>query len=467
MTADRPRSAAEASIVAEADGAESHSDVPSCVPDWVSGIELPGLVPLLAPARRVLAVLGALDGIAAPAAVIAAHADLTTMETLRHLRHLTWHGLAQPGKAEGRSFRAAPGPSPLRPAVLTFDGYARATAWYLGCAFEAARVLGVAELPGHDQITLDPDRPPRGFIERPEALAWFIDERDGLVQEVGLARELGDHAQAWRLALLMLNISCLTGPWGGWRRVYEHGIAATFRDHHRAARAMIEECAGDLELADGDVAAARGCHQRSLDIRSDDGDRAAVVRSIHALGLTWLREDSLPEAQILFDQAIELAADVSDKEHEALAQMSLGVVHARTGRTDAAVNELRAAIPLLRSNGWDVYVVQALVAIAVAHRLAGNLSSAEHAALEAQMAAVESGIPLLVPEPLIEHAHVQASLGHLRVARALLHEAYGIWRELGDESRAESVLLEIDRICPHAFAGPGGDVGSVDAVVAE
>lgn len=244
MTADRGRPAATAPAEAEEDGAESDSDVQPCVPDWASGIELPGIIPLLAPARRVLAMLGALDGVEHHAAVIAAHADLTTMQALRHLRHLARHGLAEPGKAETSSFREAPGLTPLRPAVLTFDGYARATTWHLACAFEAAGVLGVAELPGHEQLSRDPDRPPHGFTGRPEALAWFIGARDGLLQEVGLAGELGDHVQAWRLALLMLSISSLTGPWDGWRRVYEHGIAAAYRDHHRAARAMLEECAG-------------------------------------------------------------------------------------------------------------------------------------------------------------------------------------------------------------------------------
>lgn len=467
MTAGLTRPPASAFIGADQDGSPASGDISLGVPDWASGIELPGVVPLIAPARRVLAVLAALDGAEAPAAVIAAHADLTTLQALRHLRHLTRHGLAQSGKADVNSFRAAPRPSPLRPTVLTFDGYARAAAWHLACAFEAARVLGVADLPGHEKITRDPERPPRGFTGRLEALAWFIDERDGLVQVVALAGELGDHAQAWRLALLVLNISCLAGLWEGWRRVYEHGIAAAYRDHHRLARAMLEECAGNLELAAGDVAGARECHQRSLEIRSADGDTAAVVRSIHALGLTWLHEGSLPEAQILFEQARELAADAADKEHEALAQMSLGIVHARNGRTDTAINELRGSIPLLRSAGRDMHVVHALVAIAVAHRFAGDLSCAEQAASDAQTAAVEIGIPRLLPDPLIEHARVQAALGHLRVARALLHEAHGIWRELGDEARAESVLLEIDRICPHAFAGPGGAVtGSADAVVA-
>jgi len=465
MTADVPGQSTAPASEADQYGDVVRSDVPLGVPERASGIELPGVIPLIAPARRVLAVLAALDGAAdAPAAVIAAHADLTTPQTLRHLRHLVRNGLAQPGKADTASFRAAPGPFPLRPAVLTFACYARATAWHLGCAFEAARELGVAVLPGGEQIAPDAQRPPHRFADRTDALGWFVDERDRLLEEVGLARELGNAAHAWRLALLVLNISTLVGRWDGWQRVYEHGLAAAFRDSHRAARAMLEERGGILELAGGDAAAARRCHQRALEVRSADGDSAGVVRSIYSLGLTWLREDSLPEAEILLEEALALAIELGDEEYVGLAWMSLGTVHARTGRTDTAIDLLHAAIPPLRSSGRDAERSAALTTIAFSHRLAGDLLRAEQAALEAETLAVESGISLLSPGPLVEHAHVQAALGHLRVARALLHEAEGICHELGDESRALHIRLEICRIGRCVSTGPTDDAAGPTSV---
>ena len=446
MTARLARPPASAFIGADQDGSPADGDISLGVPDWASGIELPGVIPLIAPARRVLAVLAALDGVESPAAVIAAHADLSTAQALRHLRHLIRHQLAQPGTPESGSFRAAPGPSPLRPAVFTCDGYARATAWHLGCTFQAARMLGVAELPGHEEIAPDPHRPPLIFTDRSHALDWFVREREKLLREIGAARELGSHNQAWRLALLMLNISTLAGSRDGWQRAYEHGIEAAYRDTHRRARAMLEEYGGHLALIGGDPVEARRHYQRSLETRSADGDTEAVIRSLHGLGLTWLHADSLPEAEILFDQARDLAREAGDREREALAHTHLGAIHARTGRASLARDELPAALAALFAAGRDRDTVQATVTLAEAHRSCDDLARAERTALEAVSAAVQTGIPLLMPAPLVEHARIQAARGHLRVALALLYEAKAIYDEHGHESYAAGVGREIDRV---------------------
>lgn len=447
MTARLPRPPASASSDADlGSGCPAESDNSLWASDWASGIDLPGVIPLVAPARRVLAVLAALDGAEAPAAVIAAHSDISTAQALRHLRHLSRHQLAQPSKTGPGSFRAAPGPSPLRPAILACDGYTRATAWHLACTFESAQVLGVADLPGREQIAPDPQRPPLSFTDRSHALDWFVGERARLLREIGVARESGGYAQAWRLALLTLNISTLTGAWDGWQQAYEHGIAAAYRDTHRGARAMIEEYGGHLDLAGGDPAAARTRYQRALEIRSADGDAQAVIRSLHGLGLTWLHADSLPEAEILFDQACDLAREGGDQEREAVARIHLGAIHARTGRAGMARDELSAALAASFAMDHDLYRVQATAALAAAHRSCENLPSAEQAALEAVHAAVQTGIPLLLPEPLVEHARIQAARGHLRVALALLHEAKAIYDEHGQKQYAMGVGREIDRI---------------------
>ncbi|WP_034270747.1 tetratricopeptide repeat protein [Actinospica robiniae] len=446
MTARLARPPAPASIDADERGGEAACNPSLRVPDWASGIELPGVIPLIAPARRVLAVLAAFDGVDAPAAVIAAHADLPTSEALRHLRHLARHHLAQTSETDPGSFRAAPGPSPLRPAILTCDGYTRATTWHLACTFEAAQVLGVADLPGREQIAPDPQRPTLSFTDRSHALDWFVGERARLLREIGAARESGGHAQAWRLALLTLNISTLTGAWDGWQQAYEHGIAAAYRDTHRGARAMLEEYGGHLDLAGGNTAAARTRYQRSLEIRSADGDAQAVIRSLHGLGLTWLHADSLPEAEILFDQAVDLAREAGDQEREAVARIHLGAIHARTGRAGLARDELSAALAAPFAAGHDLYRVHGTVALAAAHRSCDDLASAEQTALEAVHAAAQIGIPLLLAEPLVEHARIQAARGHLRVALALLHEAQAIYAEHDQKYYAMGVGREIDRL---------------------
>jgi tetratricopeptide (TPR) repeat protein len=414
-------------------------------PPWTSGIDIPGLPFLVAPARRVLAVVTAFDHAEKPAAVVAAHADISTSSAERHLRNLSRLGLVQPGKADPGTYQLGSGPRPLMPAVLSNEGYSRATAWHLANVFEAARVLGADALPRREEIRADPDRPGLVPSGRGQALAWFAAERENLVREVELAKDLGDPEQAWRLALLMLNISCFAGTWTNWRTVFDLGIRAARRDRAAAAQGMLFEFKGKLELTDGDPVAARNTHALAVTLRGT-ADPAASVRSINALGVTWLRERVLPDAERLFQEALDLALEFGDEEFETFAQMNLGAVYARAGRTERAVELLQTAITALRAAGRDQYVANAFEDLAAAYRLGGDLIAAKDAALEAEGAAVAAGIPLFLPGPLCELATIEADLGHLRVALAHLHEALGIYRELGNEMYAAHVERRIETL---------------------
>ncbi|HEX4786853.1 MAG TPA: hypothetical protein VH372_00215 [Actinospica sp.] len=424
---------------------DSYAEQDAPAQDWASGPGTP--VALTAAARRVLAVLAALADAETPVAVIAAHADISSAAALRHLQHLTRLALAEPGKADPATYRAAPGPSPLHPAELTAAGHGRAATWHLACAFEAARVLGAAALPDRELIPRDPQRPPRIPADRFTALAWFAAERDGsLVRELERAGELGHDELAWRLALLMLNIACFAGPWHGWRRVHEYGSAAARRAGHRGAQAMIEEYAGKLELTGGNPAAARARHQMSLEIRTADGDLRELVRSVNALGVTFLREGSLPEAEALFEQALGLALDSGDREFADFARMNIAAVHARTGRGGQAIEQLQSVVGSLRSAGREVYVANALEDLAAAYRAEGDLIRALETALEAEAAAVEAGVPTFLAGPLIEQARIHVERGDLRLALACLGEAHAIYEDLGDPLRAGLVAAQFDRI---------------------
>lgn len=414
-------------------------------PEWEMGIDLPATVPLLAAARRVLAVLTALDT-NAPAAVIAAHADLPTAEALRHLRHLVRLGLAVTGKEVAASYRAAPGPGLVRPAALSARGYAAGTRWRLGSAWEAARVLGADVLPDGEQLQPDPVRPPDVPAGPGEAIAWFIAERDQLAGEIEDAYQYGEDRLVWRLGLLMLGICCFTGPWIGWRSVLERGLAAARRGKHHGAEAMFAELAGKITLTEGDVVAARAYQQQALALRSTVGDTLGVARSLNALGLTFLRAEAWREAAELFECARQTARGVRDEQFETFALLNLGAAHAACGAHALAVSELEAAITRLRAAGRDPYIANALQDLALAHRVACDLEKAEHAARAAVDHALASGILVFLPGPLVECARIQAERGHLRVALALLHEAHGLYTEIGDTLRADRTRVQIDTI---------------------
>lgn len=407
---------------------------------------LPGGVALLVPARRLLALLAGLEQAETPVPVLAAFADLPSATALRHLAHLARIGVAEPGERDEQAFRLAPGPAPIGAQLPGDAGYERAATWYLGCAFQAAQVLGAAALPGDERIAPDPLRPPATPTGRYGALGWFMTERDRLTFVLERSCRLRDDAQAWRLALLMLNLGCFAGPWAGWSEVYRLGVGAAQRERHRGARAMLEEYAGKLELTGGDPVAARRRHRRSLEMRSAEGDLLGVSRSVNALGVAWLREGALSEAESLFGQALAAALDAGDEEFATFAVMNLGAVHARDGRARQAVPELEGAVARLRAAGREPYVANALADLAAAHLALGDLDRAQQAAVEAEQTAVDAGVPMFLPDPLIQHSRVLIERGHLRMALACLHEARGVYLGLGDQMRAAGVADQIARL---------------------
>lgn len=425
--------AATTRIVAERDPID-----PAAGPRW------PGRVPLLAPAERLLALLAGLERAETGLLpVLAAYADLSSATALRHLAHLARIGLVERSTGDQQAFRLVAGPVPVRAQPPGDAGHRRATTWYLGCAFQTARALGADALPGGEQIPPDPLRPPYTPTGRDTALEWFAATREQSASVLERACGLHDDAQAWRLALLMLNLGCFAGPWDGWRQVHGRGMAAARRDRHRGAQAMLDEYAGKLELTGGDAAAARGCHQRSLEMRSLDGDVAAMSRSVNALGVASLREGALSQAEALFAQALAFALEAHDEEFATFASMNLGAVHARDGRPEQAVAELETAAARLRAAGREPYVANALADLAAAHLAAGDLDRAQAAAIDAEQAAVDAGVPMFLPDPLIQYSRVLIERGDLRMALARLHEARGVYLALGDETRAASVDRQI------------------------
>lgn len=394
-------------------------------------------------ARTVHAVLAEAGAGEHPAAVIGALADTPTATARRHLRHLVRIGAAHAG-AEPDAFLAAVQVDLTEP--LSPEATGRVTAWYLGCAFQAARVLGAAALPGGEAIEADPCRPPHVPADRPAALEWFVLHRDRLTEALRAACAARDDARGWRLGLLMLNISCFAGPWNGWRSVCDLAMHAARRARHTRAQAMLHEYAGRLELTGGDVQAARARHLVSLDLRRASGDVHAAVRTLNALGVSWLREGSLPEARALFTEALAMAEEHGYEEFTAYAVMNLGAVHAREGHPAQAVSEVTRAIAILPGQDREPYVANALSDLSAAYRALDEVPRARQSGDAAAQAAANCGVPMFLPGPLVELAELDVGDRQFASALARLHEARAIYTQIGDRLRAAHTANRIDQV---------------------
>ena len=378
-----------------------------------------------------------------PAAVIAALADTPTATARRHLRHLVRIGAAHPG-TEPDTFLPAVQLDPSEP--LNPEATGRVTAWYLGCAFQAAHVLGAAALPGGEGIGPDKLRPPNVPADRSAALDWFALHRGRLTEALRAACAAGDDARGWRLGLLMLNISCFAGPWNGWRAVCDLAMHAAGRARHTRAQAMLHEYAGKLELTGGDVQAARARHLLSLELRRASSDVHAAVRTLNTLGVSWLREGSLPEARVLFTEALAMAEEHGYEEFTAYAVMNLGAVHARDGHPAQAVTELHRAIEILPGQDREPYVANALSDLCAAYRALDEVPRARQIGETAAQAAANCGVPMFLPGPLVELSELDVGDRQFASALARLHEARAIYTQIGDRLRAAQTRNRIDQV---------------------
>jgi tetratricopeptide (TPR) repeat protein len=406
-------------------------------------------------AQEVYRCLAAAGG-SVPCEVVAALAYLPVPLTYRHLRHLVRVGLAT--GAGGRYMTAPDAPPPPR-ADVDEQAWGRAVGWYAACAFNAARVLGSAALPGGEVIAGAGTWPVPHFEGAARAAGWYAVSHGELAWAVDRAVAVGDDGHGWRLALLVGNIAAATGPVGAWERVLEAGLAAAEREGHADAAGLILEHSGKLLLATGRLEAAVAAQAEAVGVRSGAGDKAGMIRSTNALGLIALRKQDYPVASTYFAGALEMALKAGDREFTAFARMNLGAVLSRDGDTAGAKPLLEAAAAYQREQELGYYLANTLQDLAACHRIEGDHQQAHVTAVKAVDEATRAQLPMYLAGPLCELARAQLALGDQDAALAGFAEARAIHAELGDPVRAGAITREIAQIHASEAAASTDGVG--------
>lgn len=291
---------------------------------------------------------------------------------------------------------------------------------------------------------------------------WLLAHRDHLLEAITDAARSGRHADAARLADLVMAPLELHGGLTEIRAAAREVAAAAHRagDEHRALRA-------DYRLAyltaTEDIAAAERMFADCVAGFERGGPSRALVFALTGRAIMLMQRGDLDGAARSAGRAVEVAEQAADDLALATALRQLGGAERAAGRHDRAVRLVERALSLVPDD-QPLSLAQGGAAVAEARLAAGDLPGAEQASLLALDAAGRSGNPTCLAWTTVVAARVSQAAG--RHAEALDRGLTGrrLMQENGD-LRGEGTALMLLGSAGLALEDPGRAADCAGAAV--
>lgn len=300
----------------------------------------------------------------------------------------------------------------------------RLLTWYLDASRAASRRLYGGGHRSHDDLA---STKIVDFTTDAEAITWLNAERANLAAAVVLSHSHGFHTTTWQLAHELRIYFWRTRHTAEWMPIAQAGLAAALATADpRAEAAMrlnfgaLSQCLaqpgaaaenyatayelatsagwtaiqltclthlGTLHLAGGDLAAADGFYQRSLELIRQEKDWASLWPVLTNLGLVRYQRGQLRAAEALQAEAVQAARRAGNPGGEASALQYLGYCVHAIGDLDRALTHLTQALPIHQRIGNRRGEAQTLMDIAAVHSDADRPELAE-SGIEAALAII-------------------------------------------------------------------------------
>jgi tetratricopeptide (TPR) repeat protein len=270
----------------------------------------------------------------------------------------------------------------------------RLVTWYW-TAMHAAAAAIVEGRPLPDFADTDPAAaaaPVPAFRDYRDGWEWCQQEEGNLTAVIGLAAAQQLHPAAVGLAALFTMFALRTSVRANWRLAFEAALDSARATADLRAEAWLLHSLGDVQVADGDFAAAVACYEQALANQLTLGRVRAAAASVNDIAAVYYQQGQYAEALAqferatdmvrqepgpgyligvflanqaecldamgryesalgLYDQALEVARDSGDRPSRA-ANMSLRAqTLRRLGRFEEALDQHQAALDLHRELG--------------------------------------------------------------------------------------------------------------------
>lgn len=340
------------------------------------------------------------------------------LDALETLANLIDHSLVQ--------MRSQPAEAEARYGMLeTIREYAEELVW---ATPEADRIIATFEQYLHD-LLLRAEQGLRG----PEQIAWLdrlADDHDNLRAALGQMLERGDGHAALDLAPRLWEFWRIRGYLAEGTSWLQRALTAA-PDADPAARAAAEFGLGKLAIDLGDYEAAESHFRISAGIWEILSDQPRLVDAWNALLIVKLNTNELAEAQVLGENALNVARAIDDKPSTATALFNLGLIARSSDRLEDAVGLLVEALALWRASQSPKWIGLTTEALGITHRRLGNLAQAETLLRESRSKFQRQGDMIGVASSTHQLGIVAHNQGHHAHAITMNLESFELFENVG------------------------------------
>jgi CHAT domain-containing protein len=228
-----------------------------------------------------------------------------------------------------------------------------------------------------------------------------------------------------------------------------HGQYDLGLEDHRTALAIYEEIKargtlldalhdmGRIHLLLGDLVSARQFFERGTEEAHELGIAQAVTANLIALGDIQFRQEHTAEAEVLYREARQRAADAGEQGIQARALLRLALAHRQLGRLDEADGETYEALTIARQTGATGTEAEAWFAIGELERLRGVVNLAMEAYAKSLSMIKDGNHPELLWQVHYGKARAEIAQGEHEQALADLEASIRVIESVRERLREE------------------------------
>ncbi len=315
------------------------------------------------------------------------------------------------------------------------DATRRLLLWYLRSADAAQPHVN----PKEARVPIEPirgDEPrPKAFGSYEEAVEWFDLEHGNLLASVTVAGEQGLHEIAWKLAVVLRAFHMRFSMVEDWLAASGTGLRSAEAISDLAAQGELLESMGMAYSQAYDLDRSEESLTRALQIRRRVGDQHNLALTLNSLGLLHVRRHHLNAARLVFQEALDIYAELQDETWVPVIRENLAEALIGLGDSLVAETFILDALTDLRRRGDTGSQGNALRLLSMARRDQGDLVQARSAAEDAVTLAVQQRHSGREGYWLLELGTVQRLSGELAAAGDSFRRAAELLHRTGQKMR--------------------------------
>jgi DNA-binding SARP family transcriptional activator/tetratricopeptide (TPR) repeat protein len=286
---------------------------------------------------------------------------------------------------------------------------------------------------------------PRSYAERllSDPLIWLEAEYSNLCSAVTLAAETGLDEACWDLAVTAVTLFEARCYFNDWERTHQQALAATEAAGNRRGSAALMCSLASLRLSSSRPRAAKHLVQDALETFTEIGDvhGAAMARRNHALLLLGAGHGD--EALAEFSAALEEFRQAGDPIGRAHVLAQIARIEMNHGNQEAAAGRLHEALDICREFGNQRVEVQVRFRLSELMMRQGRLREADALLADLLEAVRASGDIVGEAQILRRTGLVKSGLGELGAAEELLRTTLLVCEQAMDHGGSAETRLEL------------------------